>query len=674
MDTTMTTTGAEMEPQVTSEEVGSDLASLPVIEFLDVVTEGGNLYEYLSEEQLNEISQDVRSRYDDDKGTMSEWLTVMEKGLDLAKMSKTEKNYPYQGASNIQYPVIINAAMQYNARAYPAIVPSGDPVRCAVNGSDVDGMKAARGDRVAKFSSYQLKTGMKRWERDTDRMTFIGPIVGTVFRKYWYDPATQTQKSRLCEPGKIILSNAISDLSEANSITEEFNLYPYEITERQKTGWYADADINNGMDFDENKVEEFIEQICRIDLDDDGYPEPYVVTVHVSSGKVLRVSSAFDADDVRLSENDDEILYIEPNAFYVDYHFLPSFDGSFLGHGFGALLGDISDTINTILNQLMDAGHYSSMGGGWIGAKDFKVKGGTGRFAPGEWKVTTQRGDDIRKGIVPMTFPEPSAVLFQLLGVMLDAARDISSTSNIMTGDASNANMPVGTVMALIEQGLQVFTASYKRVYVSLKKEFALLCRMNARYLSPETYSAFFDDMGEDGQPVIYNPADDFNLSNMDVTPVADHKSVTDMQRMAKAQMLFDMAEKGLIDKAEAISRVLEAANVEDIEALMPQPDPMAAQIAEMQFMSAQMDLEMKSAEIGKKIAETQSEMAKAAKDVASAESEEMGRNLDLYMKQLTMMKARLDDQRTQNNGQRAGGMAGASGNGMAAGLGGMPS
>lgn len=308
-----------------------------------------------------------------------------------------------------------------------------------------------------------------------------------------------------------------------------------------------------------------------------------------------------------------------------------------------------------MLNMLVDSGHYSMMGGGFIGAKDFRIKGAQARFEPGEWKHVNFHGGDIKNGIVPMSFPQPSPVMFQLLGMMVDAGRELSSTSNIMTGDAANANMPVGTVMALVEQGMQVFTASYKRVYRSLKAEFELLCRLNARYLPPETYAEFFNVQGEE-QP---NPQVDFDLRDMDITPVADPKSVTDMQKMAKAEFLLGLARDGMVDQAEAITRVLRAASIDDIDALIPKPNPMDKVIAEAQMYSAQLDLQMKSVEIEKKMAETQSELAKAAKDVASAESEEMGRQLQGYLSELNVMKEALNVRRQQLDG-----MAGAPGNG----------
>ena len=634
------------------------LSDLSALQFIQFVTTGENLIEYLSESQINDMVFEVDRQYEEDKDSMSDWFTTMQKGLDLARLKKDDKTYPHSKASNIKYPLVTEAALQYNARTYPAICPPGDPVQCAINGDDPDGRKAARGQRVSEYTSFQLKNRMKRWEADEDKGTFLGPLVGTTFKKVWYDPARNTVRSKLCDPGKVILHNGISHISEAPALTEEFELYVHEIESRRRSKWFINETFDGEEQVETNEPQEFIEQVARFDLDGDGYYEPYVVTMHLDTKKIFRVAAAFDARDVRLSQ-DEQILDIVPHTFYVPRHYLPSIDGGFMGGGLGVLLGDISDSVNSAINQLFDAGHYSTLGGGFIGAKSFRLKGGALRLEPGEYKQVNETGMNIREGVVNVPYPQPSQVMFSLLGMLVDAGKSLASTSNIMTGDAAHANMPVGTVLALIEQGLQVYTASYKRVYLSMKEEFELICRLNERYLDAETYTAFFDEVDEQGMPVQYNPAQDFDLRNMDITPVADPKSVTDMQKMARAQLLKEMSIEGSVDRAAATTRILDAAGIEDTEELIPQASPQEIQMQEMQMTLLLLDIQMKAAQIDKEIADTQKSLASAAKDVASAESEELGRNLNQYLTQLQAMKEQVEIGRARFEG-----MAGAPGNG----------
>ena len=401
------------------------------------------------------------------------------------------------------------------------------------------------------------------------------------------------------------------------------------------------------------EAEEFIEQLCRCDLDGDDYPEPYIVTVHKETQKVVRVVAAYDMDTVRV--HGDQIIAADPCPYLIHYQFMPSMDGGFFGTGMGMLLGDISETVNSTLNMIMDSGHIASLGAGFIGTQDFRIKGGTKRLRPGEYKLVNHSGDDVRKGIVDLTFPGPSPVLFQMLGMLIDAGREIASVSDVMTGEAGQANLPVGTVMALIEQGHMVFTASYKRIFRSLMDEFELIAKLNRKNLSPEKYMAMLDDAEE-----IAMPQADFDLSDMDIQPVADPKAVTSMQKMGRAQFLLELAQGGMIDGGEAIKRVLEAAAIDNVEDLMPKPDPRAQAIAVAQEELLVIELRTKEAELDEIYAETMRKIAAAEKDAAEADLAPLRARVEQYK----AMKEMLSERRQTLEAGGAGGVARSPGDG----------
>jgi chaperonin GroES len=620
------------------------------IEFLKAIASAENLAGEIDTTKLTTIGHDVLNEYEIDLKSMQDWLDRMEKALNLAQMVKKQKTYPFQDASNVIFPLVTSSALQYNARAYPAIVPSGDVMQCQVHGDDKDGSKAARGQRVSTYASFQLKKTGGEWERDTDSMLMQLPIVGTMFRKMWYDPAADRIRSRIILPGDFVVNNAAQSLETAPRGTEVLRILPHDIETRIRSGWFIDFDYEEHAE-DKAKPVKFLEQHRRIDLDDDGYPEPYVVTIHEETKKVVRLVAAFDLEDANVSQKG-EILQIDTSPYYVHYEFMPSIDGGFFGTGLGLLLGDISDTINTTINQIIDAGHFQSLGGGFIGARDFRIKGGALRLSPGEWKSVNVHGAAIRESMVPLNPAGPSPVLFQMLGMLIDSGREIASVQDVMTGDVQRQNMPVGTTLALIEQGMMVFTASYKRIYRSLADEFALLAKLNQKYLDPRKYMEFHDEQ--------VDPKVDFDLEDMDITPVADPRAVTSMQSMGRAQALLDLADKGLVDRGAVTLRVLEAMNIDDIEALMPQPDPMQQAMQEAQMEMTILDIDLKKAEITRMLAQAEKDQATAVKGIAEAESEESGRGINEYRTALEGMKNELEIRR-----QRLGIVAGKSGNGM---------
>ncbi|WP_290688535.1 hypothetical protein [Haematobacter sp. UBA3484] len=599
------------------------------VEILSRLVQEQNIATVLSDERLRRIADDVVTDYDVDRDSMCDWLERMDRGIKLASLVKEDKSYPWPKASNVKYPLITTAALQFNARAYPAIVPSGDAVSVKTFGRDPQGMKAARADRVSKHMSWQLSSDIEEWEEETDKLLVQLPIVGTVVRKVWFDPAYGRIRVRLIPAGNFVVNDHVTTLDNAPRISELIPLYPSEIKERVNSGLYRDATYTPDDQQDVSGPANFIEQHCRLDLDGDGYGEPYIVTVHKETRAVARIVADFDADDVRPTQ-DGGVLAIKRGSYFVPYHFLPSMDGGFFGTGLGLLLGDISESVNSIINMMMDAGHMASLGGGWIG-QELRLKGGSNRFQPGEWKQIPATGNDVRAAVVPMTFPGPDATLFQLLGLLIEAGREVASVKDIMTGDTGGKQQTATTTLALIEQGMMVFSASYKRIYRSLKQEFRMMCRINAATVSPQQYMQFHDEQCD--------PQMDYHLADMDIAPVADPRSVTKMQETAKAQVVMQMADAGLVDRQEGARRILEATSIPDVEALLPKPDPMQQQIAQMQMQAGMADIALKLADVQSKIADIEATKAKAVKDLTDAAATAAQIQLDAQLIYLNAVK-----------------------------------
>lgn len=651
-------------------------------EFVASVVQAANIIDILAPEKVSAIASDAMRDYRRDKRSMKDWQNLMQRGIDLATMVKKDKEYPFKGASNICYPLIATAALQFNARAYPALVPSENAVKARTYGKDPQGKKAARAERVAEYMSFQLTTEIDEWEGETDKLLTQLPIVGQMFRKVWYDPIEKRPRCSLLDAGCLIVNDKVKSLASAECVTEEFSLYRNEIDDRIAAGVFAKIELE---DDETGDPEQFIEHHCRLDLDGDGYKEPYIVKVHTKTEEAVSIVADFDEQDVEFEtetvavevpvqdgmtgtiammpmpqEVPSAIKHIRRNTYYVDYKFLPSLTAGFHGTGLGLLLGDITDTVNSIMNMMMDAGHYASLGGGFIGS-EFRIGGGNTRFRPGEFKKVSATGQDIRSSIVPMTFPGADATLYSMLGMLIDAANKLASVQDIITGDTGTKNMTATTTLALIEQGMAVFTAAYKRIFRAMKREYKLLAKINAYAVPAEKYAAFHDE-GDEQNPVTFDPAQEFGAADMDIEPVADPSAITKMQEAAKAQIVIQMAEMGMVDRGEAAMRVLEASSIPDREALMPKPDPAAQEMQAMQGQMMRAQLAQAMADIDLTMAKVRSEQAKAIKDMSEIEQEDARLRFDAIV-------ATLEHER-ESIGQilqaATRGMAGASGDGRA--------
>lgn len=591
----------------------------------------GDISPLLTEQQLSTIGADCVSDYEQDLTDREEWEKTVKKAFKAAAQEPNgEKTFPWKGASNVNYPLLTSAAMQFHARAYPAIVRGDEAVICKVVGQDrgqpqIDsqtgqpamqlvpgpdgqampqplwrvppGAKSARAKRVAEYMNSVIFYRMKRWDADTDALLQQLPIAGCAFRKVWVQDGEQ--RSALVPALRLVAPMAAKDCESAPRLTEiREDETTNDIIGRQRSGFYRTVTIEDVERAEDGKVGRVIlEQHCLIDLDEDGYDEPYVVTIDHCTSTVLRIEPDYAPEDLTMNEVG-EVVSIKRRCYYIKYDFLPDLEGRFYGMGLGHLLEQIGEKVNQALNQIMDAGAAQVAGGGFI-ASGVNLQGAGRRpsnvyFTPGEYKTVSVNAADLRAGIYERTFPGPSPIMFQTLDLLLGAARDISSVKDILTGEGSN-NGQVGTTLALIEQGLQVFTAIYKRIYRSLKEEFELLRTNIAKYggqKAAEDYATLLDDMQADFEA-------DFNMADFDIRPVSDPTSVTRMQRMAKAQFLMQFIAAPGINPQAVYKRVFEAASIEDADELLvpPQPPmPNPKDIAQAQKYEADATLTMEKA------------------------------------------------------------------------------
>jgi chaperonin GroES len=543
---------------------GEDEEAAPLARLAEIARVQGDISDLLTPQQLVTIGTKVCEDYERDKASRADWTKTVEDALKkAAQESKEDKSYPFENCSNVSYPLLTVAALQFNARAYPAVVKGDEAVTVKVIGKDREGSKAKKAQRVREYLNYLLFYKIKGWEADTDQLLLQLPIVGCVFRKVWTHEGLPC--SAMVPALRLFVPMDAKDLETTPRITEEVpDVYPYQIRQRVRSGQYREVTLpTNGDDDEAPRL--LLEQHRFLDLDEDGVDEPYIVTVDCETKEVLSVQANFTAEDA-LSKPE-----LKRRAYYVKYGFFPHPEGKFYDIGFGHLLEQLSAVIDTAINQLNDAGHAQIAGGGFIAA-GLRLQGAGQtsnlKWKPGEYKVVSSGGQDLRAAVYERTFPNPSPVTFQLLDMMLGAAKDIAAIKDVLTGDTPGNNAAVGTTLALIEQGLQVFTAIYKRVYRALKDEFGLMYENLADYASDEArkeYLKVLDDPEAD-----FNA--DFSAGEMDIRPVSDPQSVTRSQKMARAQFLLGLKGQGLNDM-EINRRVLEAADIEDIDKLMPDPN-----------------------------------------------------------------------------------------------------
>ena len=639
-----------------------------------------NVASEIEESQRNTIADRVLEEYKIDKESRSDWEDEVHTGMD-AVLQKTEpKSHPFTGAANIKYPLLTTAALQFGARSYPAVVQGDRVVRVKTVGPDPYGLKQERADRISLHMSHQLLEETEGWESDLDVMMHQLPIIGHGFKKVYRDHIRGRNMSEFVSAMNLVVNQKTKDIRTVPRITEEWELYPHEIEEKIRAEEFVSFDYSANVpeqadrpdddkqtpQVDDDAPHLFLIQYRYWDMDGDGLSEPWIATVHKSSGQLVRLQANYDLEKAEANANTGELVRLPRYQYFVGFPFIPDPNGGYYGIGFGRLLKSIGETVNTALNQMIDAGTLQNKGGGFVGS-GLNVKKSKITVSLNEWTVVNVPGQKIREAIVPHEFRGPSPVLFQLLGLLIEAGKQIASVQEVLTGEKSASTMQPTTLLALIEQGLKVFTAIIKRIFRSLKEEFALLYELNRRHPDEEAYAEIIDwepdqelvqeiqqleqqaMMGHNGGPPLddagqgqqmpqpgmggqapapmgANPGGaaaapqplqippeimarltspsmeaDYNAKDRNVVPVADPNSVTDMQALAKAQVIQTLLPHPQINGEEGLRRILSAAKVEDIDKLIKKdqgPDPLAIEAAKV---------------------ELRSKNAKAVKDIAAA-------------------------------------------------------
>lgn len=590
---------------------------------LDKLLDSVNIADDLDDNQLKFIADQVVDGFDTDKESRRPWEKDLKAWTELALQVASDKTFPWPNAANIKYPLLATAAMQFAARAYPTLVPSdGKIVKCKVVGYDPDGQKSLRAERISKHMSYQVIDEMDDWEEDMDKLLLTLPIAGTCFKKTYWDAAKQRNCSKLVLPKTLVVNYYCRNINDAERITEVFYLSRRQVKERQLRGVFLDIDLgdpnidstddmttstNKSFQHDTNEDNTtpytILEQHTYLDLDEDGYSEPYVVTVEYNSRKVLRITPRFSQEDVLVDEKQ-KVIAIDAIQYYTKYSFIPNPDGGFYDIGFGRLLGPLNNSANTIINQLVDAGSLSNLQAGFIG-KGLRIKMGESRFQPGEWKSVNAVGDDLKKQIFPLPVREPSQVLFNLLDLLLKSGKELASVAEIFVGKMPGQNTPATTTMASIEQGMKVFTAVYKRIYRSLTSEFRKIYKLNRMYMNPEQQVAVLD------QPIEQS---DYQGPEDDIVPAADPNAVSSQEKQAKVQAIMQILQLGTIDPMWATQKYMEAHEIVDWQQgvkqpAQPQPDP------KMEAIKAKAQVDQQKAQIQMQVAEHKMKLEGASKE-----------------------------------------------------------
>jgi chaperonin GroES len=542
-----------------------------------------NIVEDVDQSMLVEATTDLLEKIDKDKEAREKRDKQYEEGLRRTGLGDDAPGgAQFTGANKVVHPMLIEACVDFSARVMKEIFPPSGPVKSKIQG-EKNKEKVDKAERKAAFMNWQTTEQMTEFRGELEQLSTQLPLGGGQYLKMMWNPQHRRPAAEFIPIDDVYLPFAATNFYSAERKTHVQYVTKMEYMRRVKSGMYRDVDVgvadepeyskatqaNDKIEgrkessYNEDGLRTIFEIYTYLDFGDG--VEPYILSVDKSSGLALSLYRNWEAEDEYRKELD----------WIVEFGFVP-WRGAY-PIGLTHMIGGLSGAATGALRALMDSAHIQNI------PTLLKLKGGPGgqtiNLQPTE--VVEMEGgalvDDVRKIAMPMPFNPPSAVLFQLLGFLVDAGKGVVQTSFEKLSD-QNPNAPVGTTLALIEQGMVVFSSIHSRLHSSMARVFKILHRINSAYLTDEDVEAL--EAGLDIEP------SDFD-GPMDVIPVSDPAIFSEAQRFAQIQAIMQRAAvmPQMYDQRNVEKMFLRNLKISADEVLQAQPgsediDPVSENVA----------------------------------------------------------------------------------------------
>ena len=563
----------DLEDEFAEVEEQPDGSAIVRMEDFKGPNEDQDFYQNLAEEipsyELSALALKYLDLIEKDKDARKERDKQYEEGLKRTGMGNDAPGgAQFQGASRVVHPAMAEACIDFESRAIKELFPPDGPVRTNIIGK-VDEEQERRAERKRDFMNWQLTEQIEEFRDEEEQMLTQLPLGGSQYLKMYYDSRKKRPVAEFIPIDNVILPFSAANFYTAQRATEMQDITQQEFESRIASGLYRDVSIvrasmepeptapekandkiegREDTSYNEDGLRTIFEIYTHLDFGDG--MEPYIISIDKSTRKALALYRNWEPEDDRRKELD----------WIVEFPFVP-WRGAY-PIGLTHMIGGLSGAATGALRALLDSAHIQNV------PTLLKLKGGpngqTINVQPTE--VAEIEGgalvDDIRKLAMPLPFNGPSPTLYQLLGFLVDAGKGVVQTSFEKLSD-QNPNAPVGTTLALIEQGMVVFSSIHMRLHNSMERVFRILHRINSAYLTEEDIEAM--ENGLDVKP------EDFD-GPMDVVPVSDPHIFSETQRIAQMQAVMQMAKEypQIFDQRAVVSRMLKQLKVPNINELMP--------------------------------------------------------------------------------------------------------
>lgn len=528
-----------------------------------------NLAEDMEEDVLTELASELLAEFEDDISARKDWIQTYVDGLELLGLKVEDRTEPWPGACGVYHPLLSEALVKFQAETMMETFPAAGPVKTQIIGEETPEKKEAA-TRVQDDMNYQLTERMVEYRPEHERMLWGLGLAGNAFKKVYYDPSLERQVSIFVPAEDIVVPYGASSLQTSERVTHVMRKTENEVLKLQKAGFYREVELGEPSDVFDEVEKKIAEKMgfqataddryklleMHVDLvrdeEDDEIARPYVVTIEKGSQTVLAIRRNWHPEDRTKQKRN----------HFVHYAYIPGF--GFYAFGLIHLIGAFAKSGTSLIRQLVDAGTLSNLPGGFK-TKGLRVKGDDTPIGPAEWRDVDVASGTMRDNIMPLPYKEPSQVLYQLLGTIVEEGRRFASAADLQVSDMS-AQSPVGTTLAILERSLKVMSAVQARIHYAMRQEFRLL-RDIIRDYTPDVYSY----EPQDGKAT----AKKEDYDDVEVIPVSDPNAATMAQKVVQYQAVMQMAQGApqLYDLPYLHRQMLEVLGIKNASKLVPMDD-----------------------------------------------------------------------------------------------------
>lgn len=541
-----------------------------------------NIADDFDDEVKNTIATRLMQDIERDKRAREKREKDYEEAIKRTGLGKeTPGGADFEGASKAVHPMLTEAVVDFQSRSIKELMPPNGPVKTYIPGDNPEVDRFRKGERIKNYMNWQFIRQMPDFRTELEQLLSQTPLGGSQYLRLVWDDQKKRPVPQYWPADDVYIPYAASNFYTSDRCTFVDHITAFEFEQRVKSKMYSDlgteliktaapeeesrpqqaTDAVEGKEklqaYNEDGLHNIYEVNCFSDeLDEKSGYAPYRITIHGPSQKICAINRNWEEEDETKQKLD----------WVVEWPFIPWRGAGSVG--LGQMIGSLSGAATGALRALLDSAHMNNL------PTLIRLKGANFSGQSKELRVAAiteieggVAGDDIRKLIMPVPFNPPSNVLLELLGVVDGLGRGLVQTTFEKLGEQST-EMPVGTTLALIEEGMTVFSAIHLRMFQAMDKVLDILCRINRMYLDEEELK------DEHGTLLAYRR--DFDPP-YDVMPVADPEIFSDVQRMAQLQVVADRAAQmpEVYNVKEVEKRILERTKIPNPdELLLPDDTP----------------------------------------------------------------------------------------------------